>query len=159
MRCNVILLAAAIFLCSLGMAKSKGVSTSQASSQVGNQTSAGSGHDCSGDFEALGAARQVVDGDQRAPNAQSVVTVASETNDDSSGAIDLERDLKLLEQKQTDLSRCTLANDAQELPQNSSGPCFGELALNFEMRHDGEPEQDIPIGRLPGSRAFFMRPG
>jgi hypothetical protein len=27
------------------------------------------------------------------------------------------------------------------------------------MRHDGEPERDIPIGRLPGSPAFFYESG
>ena len=67
--------------------------------------------------------------------------------------------MKFLEQKQTDLSGCILGNYAQELAQDSPAPCFGELAMNFEMRHDGEPEQDIPIGRLPGSNAFFYEAG
>jgi hypothetical protein len=31
--------------------------------------------------------------------------------------------------------------------------------MNFEMRHDGEPERDIPIGRLPGTSAFFYESG
>src|ERR1700688_4753110 len=159
MRCNLILFAAAIFLCFPVMAKSKQVSASQDFSQIGNQTSASLGHDCSGDFEALRAARQMVDGDQHATHAPSVLAVASETKDAASDAVDLEQDLKLLEQKQTDLSRCILGKYAQELAQDSPAPCFGELAMNFEMRHDGEPEQDIPMGRLPGSSAFFYEAG
>lgn len=158
MRCNAILFAAAIFLCSPAIAKSKQVSA-QGSSPIGNQTSATMAHDCSGDFEALREARQVVDGGQRAPSAPSVLPVASESKDAALVAIDLERDLKLIEQKQADLSRCILENYAQKLEQASTAPCLGELALNFEMRHDGEPERDIPIGRLPGSHAFFYEAG
>ncbi|HWF13839.1 MAG TPA: glycoside hydrolase family 75 protein [Candidatus Acidoferrales bacterium] len=33
------------------------------------------------------------------------------------------------------------------------------LLLNFEMRHDGETERDIPIGHLPGTSAFFYESG
>jgi hypothetical protein len=159
MRCNLILFAAAIFLYFPAMAKSKQVPASQASSQIGNQTSASMAQDCRSDFEALRAARQVVDGDQHATHAPSVLAVASETQDAASDDADVEQDLKFLEQKQTDLSGCILGNYAQELAQDSSAPCFGELAMNFEMRHDGEPEQDIPIVRLPGSNAFFYEGG
>src|ERR1700722_6191610 len=163
MRWNLISFAAAIFLLFPAMAKSKQATASRASSQFGNQTTPNLVQDCSGDFEALRAARQVVDGNPRPTHAQSVLEVSSETKDDApdaaSGTVDLEQDLKLLEQKQTDLSACILGNYAQELAQDSPAPCFGELAMNFEMRHDGEPEQDIPIGRLPGSRAFFYEAG
>ncbi len=159
MRCNLILFAAAIFLLSPAMAKSRQVTASQAFSQVGNQTSPSTVQDCGSNFEALRAARREVDGDQGPTQAQSVVAVASETRDAASDTVGLEQDLELLEQKQTDLSACLLEKYAQELAQHSPEPCFGELAMNFEMRHDGEPEQDIPIGRLPGSPAFFYEAG
>jgi hypothetical protein len=163
MRWNLILFAAAIFLLFPAMAKSRQATASRAASQFGNQATPNLVQDCSGDFEALRAARQAVDGNPRPTHAQSVLEVSSETKDDApdaaSGTVDLEQDLKLLEQKQTDLSACILGNYAQELAQDSPAPCFGELAMNFEMRHDGEPEQDIPIGRLPGSRAFFYEAG
>ena len=72
--------------------------------------------------------------------------------------VNLEQDLKILGQRQTGLAQCILAaTDPQEPEQDSQGACFGELLLNFEMRHDGDPERDIPIGqnaRQP--RPFFM---
>lgn len=155
MRCNTILFVAAISLCSPAMAKSKQVSAAPDSSPAGNQVSAKSANNCSDDFEALHAARQVVDRDRRAPDAQFGFAPASETKDATPVAIDLEQDLKLLEQEQTELSQCILGTYAQDSP----GRCYGELLLNFEMRHDGEAEQDIPIGRLPGSHAFFYEAG
>ncbi len=159
MRCNVILFVAAISLCFSVVAKGKQVSAAPASSPAGKQVSANSASDCSGDFEALHEARQVVNGDQRAPEAQSDLAGASEAKDATLVAIDLEQELMILEQKQTELTRCILGTYAQELAQDSPGPCSGELLLNFEVRHDGELERDIPIGRQPGSSAFFYESG
>ncbi len=162
MRCNAILFVAAIFLCSQAVAKGKQVSPSPASTPTEKQVSASSASDCGGDFDAVHGARQLVDRDQSAPQAQSApatATSASEAKDATSSAANLEQDLNLLEQKQMQLTGCILGNYAQELAQDSPGPCFGELLLNFEMRHDGEPERDIPIGRLSGSAAFFYESG
>jgi Fungal chitosanase of glycosyl hydrolase group 75 len=159
MRCNVILFVAAIFLCSSAVAKSKQDSAAQASPPTGNQVSAISVRDCSGDLEALQAARQVVDSGQRTPEAHTNPAGTSEAKDDPSASVDLEQDLKLLEQKQMELTRCILGIYLERQAQDSPGPCFGEMLLNFEMRHDGEPERDIPIGRLPGTQAFFYESG
>jgi hypothetical protein len=68
-------------------------------------------------------------------------------------------DFKILTQKQTELAQCILQADAQSPQQNASEACSHSLLLNFEMRHDGEPERDVPIGRLPGSTAFFYESG
>ncbi len=159
MRCNAIVFAAAMFLCLPAVAKGKQASAAPASSPAGPQASANPVSDCSGDFEALHGARQVVDRDQRVPEAQSDPAGASEAKDANLVAVDLERDLMLLEQKQTELTRCILGTYAQDLATDSPGHCFGELLLNFQMRHDGEPARDIPIGRLPGSWAFFYESG
>jgi hypothetical protein len=70
-----------------------------------------------------------------------------------------EQDLKILTDKQSELAKCVLETDPAVLAQGSQGACLGELLLNFEMRHDGEPERDIPVGRLPGSGAFFYESG
>jgi hypothetical protein len=71
--------------------------------------------------------------------------------------VNLERDLNFLAQTQSELSNCNVTGDAQG--RDSRQACVSELLLNFEMRHDGEPERDIPIGRLPGSAAFFYESG
>ena len=71
----------------------------------------------------------------------------------------LDEDLKLLTERQTALAQCILAMDPQALEQDSQGACFGQLLVNFEMRHDGDPERDVPIGRLRGSSAFFYESG
>jgi hypothetical protein len=73
--------------------------------------------------------------------------------------VDLDRDLKLLQQGQSRLARCILASDSDEDEQDSQPACLGELLMNFEMRHDGEAERDIPIGRLQGTSAFFFEAG
>jgi glycosyl hydrolase group 75 (putative chitosanase) len=159
MRFYVILFVVTIFLCSSAVAKSKRVSTAPASLQTANPTSASPARECSGDFDSINKARQTVDGDQRTRTAQSDQDGASQAADASPATVHLEQDLKILEQRQSELAQCVLATDVQGPVQDSPGSCFGELALNFEMRHDGEPERDIPIGRLPGSSAFFYESG
>jgi len=159
MRCNLILFFAAIFLSSPAVVMGKQGSTVQDTSPAGNIVSVGSLRNCDGGFDALRAAQQMVDRDQRAPEAQSRLTGTSNTSDDPPSATNLEEDLKLLEQKQMDWTRCILGTYSQGLAQDPPGPCVGELLMTFEVRHDGEPERDIPIGRLPGSRAFFYESG
>lgn len=74
-------------------------------------------------------------------------------------AIDLAGDLKFLGERQSALTDCILVVEVRVPSENSSGACAGELLLNFAMRHDGEPERDIPIGRLAGTSAFFYESG
>ena len=101
------------------------------------------------------------DADANAGQAQA--TAASEIAGDppnvaTPAAADLDRDLKLLQQRQAELAQCVPASDPTE-PPDSRPACLGELLMNFEMRHDGEIERDIPIGRLPGTAAFFYESG
>ncbi len=159
MRCNVILFAAAISPCFSAVALGKQASSATILSQSGNQISADSAKDCSGSSDPKSEAGQAADHDQRPPQVRSDPAVHSETVDAAPVTAHLEQDLKILEQKQSELAQCILAADAQGPEQDPAGACLGELLLNFEMRHDGEPERDIPIGRLPGSTAFFYESG
>ena len=143
MRCNVIFFVVAIFLCSSARAK-------------GKQVSAG---DCSVDFDKPGATEQAADQAKSPRQAQPDPVGDSEMPDVASAPVHLEQDLKLLEERQSELAQCILVSDVQEPGQDSKGPCFSQLLLNFQVRHDGEPERDIPIGRLPGSPAFFYESG
>lgn len=158
MRCNVILFVTAIFLCSSAVAMDQQASSAPALSQAGNQNSADPAKDCNNPNTAR-ETRQAADRELRAPLPQSDPASESETPDAAPAAVNLEQDLKILEQRQTGLAQCVLASNAQAPALDSQGACLGELLLNFEARHDGEPERDIPIGRLPGSSAFFYESG
>jgi Fungal chitosanase of glycosyl hydrolase group 75 len=159
MRCNLILVVAAIFLCSSAVARGKQVSAAPTSAQTGNPTSASPAGDCDRDFDTPREAGRAADRDPRPPQPQSDPDGESQATVATLAAVNLEQDLKFLEQRQSGLAQCILATDVHGPTQVSQGACFGELLLNFEMRHDGEPERDIPIGRLSGSSAFFYESG
>ena len=159
MQTGGIFFMAVIFFCFSAVARGNQASSAAASSQTGNQSSANPALDCSDDFDTRNEARQAVDRDRRVPEAQSDPVGASETEGAAPAAIHLQQDLKIIEKRQSELAQCILTIDVQAPGQDSRGACFGQLLLNFEMRHDGEPERDIPIGRLPGSSAFFYESG
>ncbi len=159
MRYHAILFVAVFFLCSSAVANSKQISTAPVSSPNGNQASPNTASNCNGGLAAQHSSSQPVDHVQPTPEAQSAVPDESGTPDPPSVSVHLEQDLRTLEQRQSELAQCSLATDAQGPPPDPPGDCFAELLLKFEMRHDGEPERDIPIGRLPGSQAFFYESG
>jgi hypothetical protein len=159
MRRNVIFFLAVVFLCFSAVARVKQASAAKISSQTGNPNSAEPELDCSRNSHASNETGKTAEHDQRQPPAQPDLAIESETADDAPAAVHLDQDLKFIEKRQSELAQCILANDAQVPAQDSQGACFGELVMNFEMRHDGEPEQDVPIGRLPGSSAFFYQSG
>jgi hypothetical protein len=159
MRCNVILFAAAISLSSSAVALGKQASSAPAFSQAANQNSEDSAKECSSNPNAPQEARLAADPAQRPAQATSVPAGEPESADATPATVNLEQDLKILEQSQSVLSQCIVAINAQEQTQDLQGACLGELLLTFEARHDGEPERDIPIGRLPGSSAFFYESG
>ncbi len=133
MRFNVIFLATGILLGTSVVARSK------PASQAGNPASANSERACSINSDKL--------------------QLVAQGADEVPAAIHLDQDLKILEQEESQLAQCILRAEEQDPAQDSKGFCSGSLLLNFEMRHDGEPERDIPIGRLPGSSAFFYESG
>src|SRR5579863_2021106 len=99
MRRNVLFFVATIFFCFSAVARGKQAASAAASSQTGNPTSANPARDCSGDLDTLNEARQAANRDQRAPEAQSDSAGASETADAAPAAINLEQDMKILEQR------------------------------------------------------------
>jgi len=159
MRCNEILFVAAIFLCSSTVALGKQASSAPAPSQAENQLSIDPAKDCSSNLDTPNETRQAANREQRPAQPQSDPVGQAEAADAVPAAVNLDLDLKLLEQRQAGLAQCILTDDVQTPAQETRGACLGELLLNFEARHDGEPERDIPIGRLPGSSAFFYESG
>lgn len=159
MRCNQILFVAAIFLCSSTIARGKQALAAPALSTAGNQTSVDPAKDCRTNTDNPHDLQQAADRAQDPPKTLSAPAIESEAADPPPAAVNMEQDLKLLEGRLAGLAQCILAADVQAAAQDSPGSCFGELLMNFEARHDGEPERDIPIGRLPGSSAFFYESG
>src|ERR1700722_10602458 len=149
----------AIFLSSSIVAFGKQASSAPAVAQTGTQTSADTAQDCRRDAESLRDARHGSGGDLHAQAVQSDPVSELEGVNAAPTAVNLDRDLKILWEKHSGLAQCILTVDASTPAPDSQGACFGELLLKFEMRHDGEPERDIPIGRLSGSPAFFYESG
>lgn len=159
MQLSKLLLTTAIFLGSSVAAIARQASFRHDSSQAGNQATAETPRECSNPDERR-AASQIAEHDRSAQAGQSDPEGSLATDSRTTpAAVDFEQDLKLLGERQTELAQCVLASDEQAPEQDPAGACFGELLVKFEMRHDGEPERDIPIGRLHGTTAFFYESG
>jgi hypothetical protein len=160
MRCNLIFFAVILSLCCSAAARGKQASAAQVSPQTENPNTANTGSDCSVHLDAPQIANQTVDHDQRASQGLSDPGGESEEPAPAPVAVHLEQDLKNLDQRLTGLAQCILVVADQQGPgQGSPGACLGELLLKFEMRHNGDLVRDIPIGRLPGTLAFFYESG
>ena len=159
MRRNAVLIKLAIVLCFPVIARCQQGTTVPVISSGGIPILASSVGDCSGALEALHSARMVATPDQSAPGPHPASIGTSGEGGTSLAAGDPAEALKFLAEKQTEVTRCVLGTYAQGLAQDPPGSCYGELLLNFEMRHDGEPERDIPILRRPGDGAFFYESG
>jgi glycosyl hydrolase group 75 (putative chitosanase) len=157
-RVGAIFLAVVLFSSPL-IAKQNQVSAEPVPLQSAPQAPANSSGHCVGSFDALQAARHLADGNARASEAQSDSPTAKDPTDAASLAADPPDDLKLLEQSQLQLATCILTVYLRGTAEGSESECSGELLMNFEMRHGGEPERDIPIARLPGTTAFFYEAG
>src|SRR5579863_4950214 len=104
MRRNVIFFVATIFFCFSAVARGNQASSAAAFSQTGNQPSANLARDCSGDFDTRNEARQAADRDQHQSQAQSDPVGASEMADVALSAVNLERDLKFIEMRYSELA-------------------------------------------------------
>ncbi len=158
MRCNVIFLAAALFLYS-SAANGQQASATEGSLPAGNPSLANEASDCNVSPEAPRTTDQTVNVNQRANQSPSDPVSDPSLADTAPVAIHLEQDLKILDQRLTGLAQCILAADVQDPAQDSQGACLGELLLKFEMRHNGDIVRDIPIGQHPGTSAFFYESG
>src|SRR5580700_2515227 len=126
MRCNLILFAAALFLCSSVAARGKPASEAQGSSQTGDPTSANPASDCSVPLDSSRMENQSSGRDQRPSQSPSDAVGDSEAADAAPAVVHLEQDLKTLDQRLTGLAQCILSTDAQGQTQDSQGACLGE---------------------------------
>jgi len=118
-----------------------------------------SAFDCGGSLEALRLAKQPWRDGIRAHTATDDLSRAPELNERPSPVADPDEDLTLLEESRKQIAGCILATNLDAQPGDSLGRCSAEVLFNFEMRHEGEPERDIPIARLAGTTAFFYESG
>jgi len=159
MRQSAIFLLAIIFPCVSATVRGTQLPSAQSTSNAEIPHSSDHVADCRGTVGAPHATWQVPDTEQP-PHQRPLDPVAtSETLGTIPVTVHLEEDLKILEQRQSELSQCMVSATAQHSTQDLQAACSGLLLTNFAMRHDGEPEQDIPIVRLPGSAAFFYESG
>jgi hypothetical protein len=159
MRSKAVLILAAILLSFAVVAKGK--QTSSAPLQADRPSAAGPAPDCANKPGDSPEAMQAAERDPRPPQAPQNPETGTPPADPTPAAVHLDSDLNILTQKQSELAECASAvdPDAQAAEQGSQDTCFGQLLLNFEMRHNGDPERIVPIGRLPGTAAFFYESG
>jgi len=148
---------AAMILCSSVFTRAQ--QTSSLPTQAGNQAAPNPAQDCSSDFDAVREAMRAVERDRRALAAQTDSSGAPQLNGAAPLPVELQQDLTILGQKETELNTCALGNNGLTVPQDPSTNCSNEQLLNFQMTHDGEPEREVPIWHLPGSTAFFYESG
>jgi Fungal chitosanase of glycosyl hydrolase group 75 len=120
--------------------------------------------DCSGLFEALRAARQKVERDRQVLRSTPGYGAANATDHQDSNHQDvsagnLQQDLLVLDQKESEFNQCAASNNQSDAMPKPPEGCSGEPLLEFQVRHRGEPENEIPIWHLPGSSAFFYEAG
>jgi hypothetical protein len=148
---------AGIFLCTSMIANGQQVYSTPA--QAGNQAAPNATQDCSNYFDAMREAVRTAERDRRALAVRADSARASETGAASPRPVDLQQDLNILEQRQTELNRCTIANSGLSAGQDSPNGCSSEQLFNFQMSRDGELEREIPIWHVPGNAAFFYEAG
>ncbi|MBZ5699673.1 MAG: glycoside hydrolase family 75 protein [Acidobacteriia bacterium] len=159
MRRAVVLFLGGIFLCSSTVTRGQQVSPKPAPEQVEDQAAPNNAQDCSSSFDAIRQQRQYVERDRRQFVGVDDSRDMQAINNADLRSIELQQDLKILEQKETDLSRCAVVNNGLSAAQDSSRSCSSEPLLNFQVSHDGEPVREVPIWQLPGNTAFFYESG
>ena len=159
MRRIVVLIVAGMFVCSAAATWGKQDSAAPVEHRAGQDATRGDVRDCGSFSDAVRLARLAVDGDRRGLAAASDSGSANTMNNAGPSAGDLQRDLRILDQKETEFNRCAASNDSPGVVTSPANVCSSEQLLNFQMNHDGEPEREIPIWHLPGSPAFFYESG
>jgi hypothetical protein len=119
--------------------------------------------DCGPLLDAARAASEAVERDRRELSAAAdpggTSGVAPTTGSAGPFPSDLRQDLIVLQQREEALNRCGKAGHSASGAFIPGPGCASEQILNFQMSHYGEPEQEIPIRRLPGTSAFFYEAG
>ena len=150
MRFRSYVFVAGLVLCSAGIAKSRQVPSAE------NPAPLESNRVCAVESKIVVADHPGSDLKHRPADPQNNLTSPEENQPP---ALHADQDLVFLQQMRSALAQCLLSANAQGSPENAQGDCSGTLLLNFEMKHDGETERIIPIGRLPGTSAFFYESG
>jgi hypothetical protein len=127
--------------------------------QTGNQGASTPAQDCSSYFDAAREATRILERDRRVLAAQTDSNGAPQMNGAAPLPVDLQRDLAILQQKETDLNQCTLGSNRLSAARGPSTGCSNEQLLSFQMSHDGEEEREIPIWHMSGDTAFFYEAG
>ena len=115
--------------------------------------------DCSSLLESAREAKDAVERDRiQLSGANGAGTTAKA---ESAGPFpsDLRQDLIVLQQREAALERCRAGANRTGDDRYAGTGCSADPLLNFQASHDGEPEQEIPILRLPGKEAFFYISG
>jgi Fungal chitosanase of glycosyl hydrolase group 75 len=153
MRFSSFVFAAGLVICSAGVARSRQVPSAE------NPAPSDINRDCAVASKKVAADRADSELSQRPADPQNDLASPQENQPPAMPALHSDQDLVLLQQMRSALAQCILSAEAQVSPENAQGACSEMLLVNFEMRHDGESERDIPIGRLPGTSAFFFESG
>jgi hypothetical protein len=114
---------------------------------------------CGGFFDALRVARQDVERDRRALPSASDSGSSIARNNEGSSPVNLQQDLMILDQKETEFNQCAASNKRPGAMPDPPNGCSSSQLFDFQMSHHGEPERDIPIWHLPGSPVFFYESG
>ena len=159
MRRAAVLFLGGIFLCSSIVMRGQQVSPRPAPGQVEERAAPNNARDCSSWVDVIRQQRQNVERDRRHLVGVDDSRDMQAINGADLRSIELQQDLKILEQKEMDLSGCAVVNNGLSAAQDSSRSCPGEQFLNFQVSHDGEPVREVPIWRMPGNTAFFYESG
>jgi hypothetical protein len=153
MRFSSLVFAAGLVICLAGVARSQRSPSSE------NSAPSESNRDCAVELKKVAAGGTASDLSQLPANPHNDLSGSPEKEPSPLPSLHVDQDLALLQQKRTELAQCILSAEAQDSPEKAQGDCSEMLLLNFEMRHNGEAERDIPIGHLPGTSAFFYETG
>jgi hypothetical protein len=157
----VVLFVGGVFLCSSIVMRGQQGSPESAHEQVQveDRATPNNAQDCSSSFDAIHQQRQNVARDWRELAGMEDSRGMSAMNSADLGSIELQQDLKILERREMDLSKCAVVNNGLSAAQDSSRSCTSEQLLNFQVSHDGEPVREVPIWRMAGHTAFFYESG
>jgi hypothetical protein len=163
MRRVLVLIVVGMFLCSSSAAWEKQGSatpdTVDSEHRASQHATRSDARDCSSFSDAIRVARLAVERDRRGLAAASDSGSANTMNSAEPSPADLQQDLRILDQRETEFNQCAASNNPPSAVQDPANDCSSEQLLNFQMNHDGEPEREIPIWHLPGSPVFFYESG
>jgi hypothetical protein len=153
MRVSSFVFAAGLVLCTAGVARSTQAPSAQ------NSAPSDSSRDCAVQLKKVAAGNPDSDLSQSPAGVHIDLSGPPKNEPAQMPSLHVEQDMVFLQQKRTELEQCILPAEAQGSPEKGQGDCSETLLMNFEMRHNGDVERDIPIGRLPGTSAFFYESG